>query len=181
MAGGDRAVFLDRDGVINRDTGYCYRPDQVEFLPGTLATVARLVERGYRPVIVTNQSGIARGYYTEADFHALMDWMAAQMAAAGAAPAGIYYCPHHPDEGGPHGGPCDCRKPLPGMIRQAVAELGLDPAASLLIGDSERDIAAGQAAGVGLNVLLADPPPAETDADTVLPDLTDPERLLALL
>ena len=173
------AAFLDRDGVINRDIGYLHRPADVEFIPGIFEVVAALHARGYRPVVVTNQSGIARGFYTEADFHALMDWMGARFAEAGAPLDAVYYCPHHPEDGEPpYRRDCDCRKPAPGMLLRAAAERDLDLSRSLIIGDSERDIEAGHAAGVARTFLLAAPPPPTTGADHVLPSLLGPEDWL---
>lgn len=143
-----RAVFLDRDGVINRDHGYVFRRQDFEFVEGVLAACAVLAARGLALVVVTNQSGIGRGMYAEADFLRLTDWMKARFAAAGAALAGVYHCPHHPDEA------CDCRKPAPGMLLRAARELRLDLARSALFGDKASDLQAAHAAGVPVRVLL---------------------------
>ncbi len=173
------AAFLDRDGVINRDIGYLHRPEDVAFVPGIFEAVAALRARGFRPVVVTNQSGIARGRYTEADFHALMDWMRARFTEAGAPLDAVYYCPHHPEEGNPpYRRACECRKPAPGMLLRAADELDLDLERSLLIGDSERDIEAGRAAGVARTFLLASAPSTPSAADHVVTRLSDIERCL---
>ncbi|MFO8154461.1 MAG: D-glycero-beta-D-manno-heptose 1,7-bisphosphate 7-phosphatase [Pseudomonadota bacterium] len=174
------AAFLDRDGVVNRDIGYLHRPEDVEFIRGIFEVVAGLRARGYRPVVVTNQSGIARGFYTEGDFNALMDWMRARFAEAGAPLDAVYYCPHHPEDGEPpYRRNCECRKPAPGMLQQAARELDLDLSRSLLIGDSERDIEAGRAAGVARTFLLAPASTTSSAADHVVTRLSDIEDILA--
>jgi D-glycero-D-manno-heptose 1,7-bisphosphate phosphatase len=150
------AAFLDRDGVINVDRGYVFRREDFEFVPGVLEGVRRLVELGYAPVVVTNQSGIGRGLYSEADFRALTAWMANAFAAADAPLAGVYFCPHHLDEAtGPYRIACDCRKPAPGMLLRAAEELRLDLAASVMFGDRASDLEAAQSAGLLHRVLLA--------------------------
>jgi len=150
------AAFLDRDGVINIDHGYVFRREEFELVPGALEGTRRLIALGYAPVIVTNQSGIGRGLYSEDDFHALTRWMADAFEAAGAPLAGIYYCPHHPDAAnGRYRIMCQCRKPAPGMLMRAADELGLDLAASVLFGDRVSDLLAARAAGVPQRILLA--------------------------
>jgi D-glycero-D-manno-heptose 1,7-bisphosphate phosphatase len=150
------AAFLDRDGVINVDHGYTSRRDQFEWVPGVLLASRRLHEAGYALVVVTNQSGIGRGFYAESDFEILSNWMRAEFAAAGAPLAGVYHCPHHPiDALGPYRTACDCRKPAPGMLLRAARELDLDLASSLMFGDRESDLQAAHAAGVPHRYLLA--------------------------
>ena len=144
-----RAVFLDRDGVINHDRGYLYRIDDVEFVEGVFELCRAFRQRDYLLVVISNQSGIARGLYTEADFAQLSEWMAQQFARRGLPLAGIYHCPHHPEYGPIAARRCDCRKPKPGLLHRAIAEHAIDPAASVLIGDQASDIAAGEAAGIG--------------------------------
>lgn len=147
---GRKAAFLDRDGVINRDRAYVHNWDEFEFVPGAVAAMRRLREAGYALVVVTNQSGMARGMYTEAQYQALTTQMRAALAAAGAEVAGVYHCPHHPKGTVPElAVDCDCRKPAPGMILRAAKELGLSLADSLLVGDKPSDIEAARAAGVG--------------------------------
>lgn len=147
---GRKAAFLDRDGVVNLDRAYVHTWADFEFAPGAVDAMRRLREAGYALVIVTNQSGIARGMYTEAQYQELTRQMRAALAAAGAEVEAVYHCPHHP------GGSvaewaieCECRKPAPGMILQAARELGLSLADSLLVGDKPSDIEAARAAGVG--------------------------------
>ena len=137
-----RALFLDRDGVINADVGYAYRSEQIEFLPGIFERCRNACAQGYLIIIVTNQSGIGRGYYSDEDFHLLMRWMLEQFTREGCPITAYYYCPHTPED---H---CECRKPKPGMIWQAAGEHGIDLANSILIGDKPTDIEAGSAAGI---------------------------------
>ncbi|MBU6261143.1 MAG: HAD family hydrolase [Burkholderiales bacterium] len=169
-----RALFLDRDGVINVDHGYVHRVEQFEFCPGIVELIAHANARGWAVVVVTNQSGIARGYYGEADFEALTAWMQAELARRGATVDRVYHCPCHPEQGvGAYRRESPLRKPNPGMLLQAAAELGLDLAASVIVGDSESDIEAGRRAGLGRLILVdwsgrAHP---DTGADLVVDNL----------
>jgi D-glycero-D-manno-heptose 1,7-bisphosphate phosphatase len=150
-----RAAFLDRDGVLNEDTGYVHRSEDFHWLDGVFDALALLRDAGHALVVVTNQSGIARGLYSEDDHARLSAWMYAQLHTRGIALDAIYHCPHLPQA--PLAAwrlDCNCRKPRPGMIHRACAELGLDPAASCLYGDKRSDIAAGRAAGVRHNRLV---------------------------
>jgi len=150
-----RAAFLDRDGVINIDTGYVHRIDDFELIAGTLEACRELVRRGWLLVVATNQSGIGRGLYTVQDFQALTDWMRARFEHSGAPLAGVYYCPHHPiDALDGFRTQCDCRKPRPGMLLQAARELSLDLTQSMLFGDKCEDLQAAQGAGIPQRVLL---------------------------
>lgn len=142
----EKAVFLDRDGTINEEQGYLYRAEECRFLPGVKEAVRRLNAAGYLVVVVTNQSGIARGYYSESDLDKLHRFMEKEFAVAGARIDGWYYCPHHPDFS-PEGETCDCRKPLPGMLLVASEELGIDLSSSWMVGDKSADMEAGLAAG----------------------------------
>ena len=149
-----RALLLDRDGVINVDRGYVWTPEQFELIGGVSDLCRQATDLGYLIVVVTNQAGIGRGYYTEADFLALTDWMCATFLELGSPIAKVYYCPFHPEFGvGEYKRDSSCRKPAPGMILQAAQEFDLDLALSVLVGDKETDILAGVAAGVGCNVL----------------------------
>jgi D-glycero-D-manno-heptose 1,7-bisphosphate phosphatase len=149
------AAFVDRDGVINEERDYVWRLQDFHLLPGAVAGLRRLQAAGYALVVVTNQAGIGRGLYTEADFQALSAHMRNHLAAEGVVLDGIYHCPHHPTAGqGDYRRACDCRKPRPGMLLQAAAELGLDPARSVLVGDKLSDIQAGRAAGLARCVLV---------------------------
>jgi len=152
---GKRAVFLDRDGVINVDKGYISQVDDFEFIDGVIEACIKLKEKGYLLVVITNQSGIARGYYTEEQFHTLTEWMDWSFADRGVDLDGIYYCPHHYEKGiGEFKVDCDCRKPKPGMLLSAIEELNIDVTNSILVGDKVSDIQAGIAAGVQRNYLV---------------------------
>lgn len=145
-----KAAFLDRDGVINVDSGYVGRWEDFRFVPGVFELLTRLIADGYLLVVITNQSGIARGFFTEDDYKRLTEQYLDVLAHKGIKIDAVYYCPHHPQGTVvEYSVPCDCRKPAPGMILRAIKELGIDPSNSLLIGDSERDLEAGRAAGVG--------------------------------
>jgi D-glycero-D-manno-heptose 1,7-bisphosphate phosphatase len=135
--------------VINEDEGYVSRVEDFEFIDGAVEALRTLEELGFVLVVVTNQSGIARGYYTEDDFQTLTRWMLAALAARGVMIAGVYHCPHGPEDG------CDCRKPQPGLIHEAARELGLDLRRSWLVGDKPRDIQAGRRAGIPNTVLVS--------------------------
>jgi D-glycero-D-manno-heptose 1,7-bisphosphate phosphatase len=153
-----KALFLDRDGVINVDTGYVHTPEATQWVRGIFDLCTAAVELGYVLVVVTNQAGIARGYYDEAAFRAYSDWQRARFAERGLRIEAIYHCPHHPIDG------CDCRKPQPGMLLQAARELGLDLAASAMIGDRPWDIEAARRAGVGHAFQLGTDGASLTDA-----------------
>ena len=156
-----RAAFLDRDGVINIDHGYVYRREDFQFVPGLLDGARRLHDLGFALVVVSNQSGIGRGLFSEAEFHTLTTWMKGEFSSAGAPLSGVYFCPHHPTEARePYRRRCSCRKPAPGMLLAAASQLHLDLAASALFGDKSSDLEAALAAGVPLRVLLG------TDGDT---------------
>jgi D-glycero-D-manno-heptose 1,7-bisphosphate phosphatase len=142
------AVFLDRDGVLIADDHYVGSPDRVRMLPGSAEAVAALNRAGWAVVVVTNQAGVAKGYFSAADVEAVHAFVAGQLAGAGAHVDAFYYCPHHPEgTAGAYRVRCECRKPEPGMLRAAAADLGLDPARSWMVGDRESDLAAGAAAG----------------------------------
>jgi D-glycero-D-manno-heptose 1,7-bisphosphate phosphatase len=148
------AAFLDRDGVLNVDHGYVFRPEDLEFTPTAIEAVRLLNEAGYRVFVVTNQSGVARGYYTAADverFHAHMD---RELQAGGARVDRYYYCPYHPDGiVAEYAIDHEDRKPSPGMLQRAIREWPTDLAASVMIGDKRSDMEAASRAGV-LGVLV---------------------------
>jgi D-glycero-D-manno-heptose 1,7-bisphosphate phosphatase len=151
----NRALILDRDGVINMDRDYVHRPDQCEFLDGIFPLMRAFAARGFRLAIATNQAGIGRGYYSEADFHAFMEWMKDVFRREGIEIAAIYHCPDHPTAGlGAYKCENSWRKPGPGMMLQAVKDLALDAAASWCLGDKATDMEAARAAGIGTLVLL---------------------------
>lgn len=143
------ALFLDRDGVINIDRGYVSRIGDFEFIEGAAEAIAAFNRRGWYVFIVTNQSGIARNYYTEDDMHALHDWMQARLAEKGARIDRIYFCPFHAEgENLRYRKDSFDRKPKPGMLLRAMSDFPVKREASFLIGDKEADIEAAKAAGV---------------------------------
>jgi D-glycero-D-manno-heptose 1,7-bisphosphate phosphatase len=146
----NKALFLDRDGTINVEKHYVYKMEDFEFREGIFELVQDFFQRGYLVFVITNQAGIARGFYSELDFHLLNGWMVEQFRLKGIEITKVYYCPHHPDITGD----CPCRKPHPGMILEAESEFGLDLASSVLIGDKESDVEAGLNAHVGTNYLI---------------------------
>lgn len=149
------AVFLDRDGVINQDTGYVSCIDDFHFIDGTIEALQILKKKGYCLVVVTNQSGIARGYYSEEQFMQLTEWMDWSLADRDVDLDGIYFCPHHPTAGeAPYRQECNCRKPAPGMLLDAANDLGIDLAASYMVGDKAADMQAAKAAGVSHKILV---------------------------
>lgn len=145
---GRRAFFLDRDGVVNVDHGYVARTEDFKFMPNIFPVLRCLSDKGYLLVVITNQSGIGRGYYTEEDFQKLTDWMLGRFSDEGIDLAAVYSCPHRPETG------CACRKPAPGMLLQAQQELGVNMSASWMVGDKESDMQAAAAAGIPNRVLL---------------------------
>ena len=150
-----RALFLDRDGVINVDHGYVHEREKFQFIDGIFELVSLAAMRGFLVVVVTNQSGIGRGYYTEQDFLTLMQWMSGEFETRGGKIERVYFCPDHPVHGiGPYKRNSEFRKPRPGMILAAARELAIDLEQSVLVGDNETDIAAGLASGIGCNILL---------------------------
>ncbi len=143
------AVFLDRDGTLNADTGYLHRVEDFRWMPGAREAVRYLNGRGYLVFVVTNQSGIGRGYYGEADVERLHRWMQGQLAALEAHIDDFRYCPHHPEATLPsYRQTCDCRKPAAGMLLDLMAAWPVDRARSVVIGDKVSDMAAAAAAGL---------------------------------
>lgn len=136
-----RFILIDRDGTINVEKHYLSDPDQLELYPGAGAAIRRLNQAGYGVAVITNQSGIARGYFDLATLGRIHARLGELLAAEGARVDGIYLCPHGPDD------ECACRKPLPGMVEQAVAEHGFDPRAAVMIGDKEVDVELGRDVG----------------------------------
>lgn len=139
-----RALFLDRDGVINIEKDYLYKIDDFEFIDGIFELCRFYQDKGFKIFVVTNQSGIARGYYNEDDFYKLTSWMVLEFKKNGIEIAKVYHCPHHPKISGD----CECRKPKAGMVLEAAKEFGIDLKNSIIVGDKERDIEAGLNAGL---------------------------------
>jgi len=143
------AAFLDRDGVLNVDTGYVHKPEDFIWKKGAPEAIRMLNESGYLVCVVTNQAGVARGFYTEAVVDALHEWINEQLIEHGAHVDAFYYCPHHPTAGqGNYLADCPCRKPQPGMVLKALKEWSVDCSRSFLVGDKVSDIQAGESAGI---------------------------------
>ena len=177
----EKALFLDRDGVINEEKNYVYRTEDFVFMDGIFELLRHARSLDYRLVVITNQAGIARGYYSEADFHHLNDWMIAQLERQDVVIDQVYFCPDHPVHGlGKYKKDSGCRKPAPGMILRAVEELAVDVSQSVLVGDKESDIEAGCRAGVGKTILLKSNryPSDSTKADRVVETLHEINHLL---
>jgi D-glycero-D-manno-heptose 1,7-bisphosphate phosphatase len=171
-----RAAFIDRDGVINVDRAYVYRSADFELIPGVVEALRALQAAGYLLVVVTNQSGIARGLYSEEEYRALETYLRESLAAAGVTLDSVQYCPHLPDAPlEKYRRDCDCRKPNAGMIRNAANQLNIDTSRSVLIGDRRSDVQAGRAAGVGRCFLVRSGSPLSAvdirAADGVFDDL----------
>jgi len=150
-----KALFLDRDGVINVEKKYVYKIEDFEFMDGIFQLIRTSQEKNFLPIVITNQAGIARGYYTEEDFEALTRWMIEEFRKQGVFIAKVYFCPFHPKAGiGGYRMDSPDRKPRPGMLFRARDEFDLDLANSILIGDKQSDIEAGRNAGVGQLMLL---------------------------
>ncbi len=146
-----KALFLDRDGVINKEINYLHTIEEFEFIPEIFDICRFYSHHGFSIFVVTNQAGIARGYYSTGDFLKLNEWMLSQFENKGVHIEKIYFCPHHPEITGP----CSCRKPNPGMILNAAGEFEIDLTRSLLIGDKISDLEAGYNAGIS-NCFLID-------------------------
>lgn len=175
------AAFIDRDGVINRDHGHVHREEDFELLPGALEGLRLLQDAGFALVVVTNQAGIAKGMYDEARLRALHGHMERMLEQAGVHLERIYHCPHHPQATVPaYRCACKCRKPRPGMLLRAEADLGIAMQRSVLVGDKRSDIEAGRAAGVALCLLVRSGHPVSDDdiasADACLSDLAAAAR-----
>lgn len=177
-----RALFLDRDGVINVDHGYVHRPDQFEFIEGIFELCSKAIRLNYLIIVVTNQAGIGRGYYTEQQFHELTRWMCQEFATQDVRIDQVYFCPYHAKHGvGTYKKESAFRKPEPGMILQAAKEFGIDLAMSVLVGDKETDIQAGIAAGIGCSLLycaMTSEDPIETASTGIVDNLAHVEDFL---
>jgi D-glycero-D-manno-heptose 1,7-bisphosphate phosphatase len=151
-----RALFLDRDGVVNEEVGYLHRADEVRFVDGIFSLCRTAVGLGYRLIVVTNQAGIARGYYSEADFEVLMEFMRSELRAEGVELDAVYYCPFHPEHGvGRYKREHEDRKPGTGMLRRGATEFGVELSESAMVGDRCSDVAAANAAGLRQAFLIS--------------------------
>jgi len=166
-----KAVFLDRDGTIMVDTGYCHEPDKVRLLERAADGLRLLAKGGFFVAIVTNQSGLGRGYFTERELAAVNSRLREELQARGADFGALFYCPHRPDDG------CDCRKPRPGLILRAASECGLDRQSSFTVGDQESDVQAGKSAGTR-TVFLSDERGSSESADFIASNLVEAAYLI---
>jgi D-glycero-D-manno-heptose 1,7-bisphosphate phosphatase len=149
------AVFIDRDGTLTEEVGYVNHPSRLQLLPRAAQAIRRLNAAGVAAVVVTNQAGIARGYFSESVLHAVHDTLRAQLAGAGARLDGLYACVHHPSEGEPpYRADCECRKPRPGLLQRAARDLGLDLARSTMVGDKASDLVPARAVGADAVLVL---------------------------
>ena len=143
-----KTIFLDRDGVINKEINYLHKIDDFEFIDGIFDVCLHFQSLGYKIIVITNQSGISRGYYSHSDYQKVTQWMLDQFKDKNIEILDIFYCPHGPDS------TCDCRKPNPGMFLQAKAKHNTDMTVSWMIGDKERDIIAANKAGINNTIML---------------------------
>jgi D-glycero-D-manno-heptose 1,7-bisphosphate phosphatase len=177
-----KALFLDRDGVINKEVGYLHEIQKFEFIEGIFEVCKLFQDREYLLIIITNQAGIARNYYSEEAFHRLNDWMLKKFRELDVKITHVYYSPFHPKYGvGKYRKDSWCRKPNPGMLFQAQREYNIDFSSSILVGDKESDIEAGLAAKINLNVLVRSGHrinEESTKADAVLDSIQDLPKLL---
>jgi histidinol-phosphate phosphatase family protein len=169
----NRAVFLDRDGTMARDVPYCSHPGDFELFPDTSRAVRLFNEHDYSVIVITNQSGVARGYFTEDVLEQIHRKMLHQLTEGGAHIDGIYYCPHHPDDD------CKCRKPKPQMIMQAVKEHDIDLKRSFMVGDQPMDIQLGR--NVGCRTVLIPSGAGQNDSKSPSPDYVAPDLYQAAL
>lgn len=170
----NKALFLDRDGVINVEKNYVHRTEDFEFTDGIFELTEHYQKLGYLLIVITNQAGIGRGYYTEEDFQRLTEWMIQRFTDKGIVISKVYYCPDHPEHGiGKYKRESSRRKPNPGMILEAAEEFDIDLKNSILVGDKESDIIAGTRAGVGTTILLTRYSQERTSASKVMPTIID--------
>jgi len=169
----NKAVFLDRDGTIARDVHYCRRVEDFELLPTVPQAIRLLNENGFKVVVVTNQSGIARGYFTEETLTQIHQKMKDELAKHHAWVDATYYCPHHPDDG------CDCRKPKTALFHEAANELDIDLSRSYVVGDMQMDIDAGKALGCKTVLVTTGPQPPTAMPDYTAQNLLDAARWTA--
>jgi D-glycero-D-manno-heptose 1,7-bisphosphate phosphatase len=177
-----RALFLDRDGVINIDHGYVYQAENFEFINEIFLLCKKATEYNYLIIVVTNQAGIGRGYYTDKDFQDLTKWMKIKFQENNVAITDVYYCPYHPNHGiGPYKKDSFGRKPNPGMLLQAKSKYNIDLNRSIMIGDKDTDMLAAKSAGVGTRCYFSYKPTKNTApsyATHIISSLLDASSLL---
>lgn len=181
-----KAAFIDRDGVINEERDYVHCIEDFMLIPGVVEGLTLLRSAGYLLIVVTNQAGIARGYYDQAAMEHLHDYLRRLLSERGVTLDAIYFCPHHP-QGSVSGLDieCNCRKPAPGMLLQAMQDFDLDLSASVLIGDKHSDVQAGKRSGVGRTVIVESGHQvglaARAEADFIAENLLAAARMLTSL
>jgi len=143
-----KTIFLDRDGVINHEVGYLHKIDDFQFIDGVFEACLYFQSLNFKIVVITNQSGIGRGYYNEIDFHQVNNWMLDQFKLRGINILDVFFCPHRPEDA------CECRKPKPGMLLKAKQKHDIDMNYSWMIGDKEADVKAANAAGINQTILV---------------------------
>ena len=171
----NKAVFLDRDGVINKEVHYLHKIEEFEFIDGVFESLELISNHGFILVIITNQSGIGRGIYKQNDFDTLNNWMVKQFENHNITFSGIYLCPHSPSMR------CLCRKPSPGLFNQAISDLDINPEKSWMIGDSERDILAAERAKIKNTILVRSGHPIverNTKAKFIMDSIKEASRLI---
>jgi D-glycero-D-manno-heptose 1,7-bisphosphate phosphatase len=175
-----RALFLDRDGVVNEEVGYLHRADEVRFVAGIFSLCRTAAGLGYKLIVVTNQAGIARGYYSETDFDALMEFMRGELRSENVELDAVYYCPFHPEHGvGKYRQEHEDRKPGTGMLQRGVREFGVDLRESVMVGDRCSDIGAANAAGLRQMFLIRGTEAAACHGEYVMVEsLAEVERWL---
>jgi len=170
-----KVIFLDRDGVINEDFGYIHKIKNFKFIPGAIESCKYFLSLGYQIIVVTNQSGIGRGLYKEDDFHALNEWMLDKFQQEGVSILDVFFCPHGPDDN------CNCRKPKPGLFKNAQEKYDIDMNKSWMIGDKEADIQAANRAGISQTIIVRSGHKInekETRASFVIDSILDAQKLI---
>lgn len=165
-----KVVFLDRDGVLNKEVEYLYKADDFIFIDGVFHTCRKLISYGFQLIIITNQSGIARGYYSEKDFHNLTNWMLSKFSQEGIEFLDVLFCPHGPESS------CNCRKPKPGLLLNAKKLYGIDMLNSWMIGDKKEDLLAAKSAGIENTILVKSGHPIDeqsSDAKYILKSIKE--------
>jgi D-glycero-D-manno-heptose 1,7-bisphosphate phosphatase len=171
-----KALFLDRDGIINIDKGYIHKSEDVEFVEGIFDLLKFAMSQGFEFIVVTNQAGVARGMYAESDVLNIHEFMSEKLKEEGITVKEFFHCPHHPE----FSGECDCRKPEPGMLLAAKEKYGINMSESLIIGDKRSDVQAGKNAGLGKCILVSSRYEASDvpEADYFARDLNDALKYL---
>lgn len=179
-----KAIFLDRDGTINKEVNYLFRPQDFQFITGSVDAIKIFHRLGYLVIVITNQAGVAKGYYSENDVNLLHKYIDGLLKNEGTFVDAYYYCPHHPNGNKTkYAIDCNCRKPKTSMIEKAVEKFNIDLGESIIVGDKEIDVLTGKNAGIGLKILVRSGHKINeinTVADMVCDDLISFARILEL-